>query len=221
MNIFIKAGVLTLIVLLVGVQIGMWIESSKLEDIRSSLDKTDVLFNDARLQSIYYQSLQNNNNSNFCNSALEANLKYNDMIYRKGIEIENYEMSGKFTPNILLDREKYALLQFQFWMNAMQLKKICGFDYHVLLHLWKYDAGDYNTEVQQKLQSAVLIELKEKCGPKIMLSNTPIDFNLTSVELVVANYNITETPSVLIDGNITLKGFRNLEQLSYYINCTG
>ncbi len=220
MNVFIKAGVLTVIILVIGIQIGIWIESSKIEEIKSSLEKTDILFNDARLQSIYYQSFPTGS-SDFCDSALAANLKYNDMIYQKGMEIENYEKTVKFTPSVLADRRKYALLQFQFWMNAMHLKRLCRFDYHVVLHLWKYEANDYDTEMNQKLQSAVLIELKERCGPKLMLSNVPIDLNLTSIEMVAKNYRINETPAVVVDDNIVLQGLQRLDELEYYTNCTG
>ncbi|MBI5061422.1 MAG: hypothetical protein HZB67_03850 [Candidatus Aenigmarchaeota archaeon] len=220
MNVFIKAGLLTVIVLAIGIQIGLWIESNKIAEIKSSLETTDLLFNDARMQSIYYQMFSVPNDTVFCNAALAANLKYNDMIYQRGLEIERYEASGKFTPQTLLDRKKYALLQFQFWMNAMQIKKKCGFNYHVVLHLWKYSSEDYNTNLDQKLQSAVLLELKEKCGPKLMLSNAPIDLNLTTIEMLADNYNISNTPAIVIDDDTILQGFQDLGRLSYYINCT-
>ena len=216
-SIFIKAFVLTLIILFIGIMLGFWIESSRVEEIRSILIETEILFNDARLQSLYYTDFSNT--TEFCESALKSNLEYNSRIYQEGLKIERYEVANKLSPELLLERKRYALLQFQFWMNAVKLKSLCNFDYDVLLHLWKYQVSDYDTDLKNKLESAVILELKEKCGNKLMLSPIPIDLNLTSVDIAVRNYNITKTPAIIINNKIILQGFYTLEQLEGYVNC--
>ena len=215
-NVFLRAAVLTTVIFFIGVQIGMWIDSSRVEEIKSMLTETEVQFNDARLQTSYYDFF----GFDSCRHAIDANLEYNDRIYREGLKIESYEAVNKFSPGMLTERKKYALAQFQFWLNSMRIKDSCKSDYDVLLHLWRYDTKDYqNIEIPQKVQSAVLLELKEKCGRKLMLSNTPVDINLISVALVTKNYNITRMPAIIINKDIVLQGLQNMSELEKYVKC--
>lgn len=215
-NVFLRAAVLTTVVFFIGVQIGVWIDFSRVEEIKSMLTETEVQFNDARLQTSYYDFF----GFDSCQHAIDANLEYNDRIYREGLKIESYEAVNKFSPGMLMEREKYALAQFQFWLNSLKIRDTCKADYYVLLHLWKYDTKEQpDIEIPQKVQSAVLLELKEKCGKKLMLSNTPVDINLTSVTLVTKNYNITKMPAIIINKDVVLQGLHNLSEIEKYVEC--
>lgn len=215
-NVFFRAVVLTTIIFFIGIQIGVWIDSSRVEEIRDMLTNTEIQFNDARLQSSYYEFF----GMDSCQNAIDANLEYNDRIYKEGLKIELYEAANKFSSNLYLERKKYALAQFQFWLNSVKIKDTCNADYTVLLHLWKYDTKDSpEVEIPQKVQSAVLLDLKEKCGKKLMLSPIPIDLNLTSVDLMRKNYNITKMPAMIINKGIVLQGLHDLSDIEKYVEC--
>ncbi len=218
-DVFWKAGVLTVIILIVGIQLGIWLDSGRLDEIKTTLTVTDLDFSDARLQSIYYQTFLVQDKS-ICASAIKANLDFNNKIYQQGIQIDRAEIVNRFTSGILLERRRYALLQLQFWMNAVNIKRLCESDYSTLLYVYRYDTFNYSSvEIPQKLQSATLLDLKEKCGPKLMLSPLPLDLNLTSIDLLASSYRIDQTPALIINNDTVLFGFRNLTELEQYVNC--
>lgn len=210
---------LTAIVFIAGIQFGVWLDEGRLQEIEQTLTENDLLFNDIRLQTLFYDSFLSKSQE-FCDIAEQANLAYNDRIYQEGLRIERYELANRFTSGMLQDRRRYALQQLQFWANALRIQKICNSSYSTILHIWQYDTKNAGSiELPQKLQSATLIELKERCGPKLMLSNAPADLNLTAVDFIIANYNITAMPSIIINENIVVQGFTNITELRKYIDC--
>lgn len=218
-DVFWKAAALTAIVFIAGIQFGVWLDEGRLREIEQTLTESDLLFNDIRLQTLFYDSFLSKS-SEFCTIAEAANLAYNNRIYQEGLRIERYELANRFTPGMLQDRRRYALQQLQFWTNALKIKDMCGSDYSTILHLWQYDTKNVSEiELPQKLQSATLLELKERCGPRLMLSNAPIDLNLTSVDFIVSNYNISKMPALIIDEATVLQGFTNITELQAYIDC--
>jgi len=218
-DVFWKAAVLTIVILIVGIEIGVWMESGRIEEIRNVLSETEIMFSDARLQTIYYDKFFRPDESS-CKNAIESNLKFNQDIYQEGLNIEKAETVNRFTPFILSEKRRYGLLQFQFWLNALTIKEKCNTNYTTLLYVYTYDIKDNaSLELNQKLQSAILLDLKEKCGNMVMLSPIPRDINLTSVDLLVKNLGIRQTPAIVIGNNVTLQGLVRLEELERYVIC--
>jgi len=218
-DVFWKAAVLTAIVFIAGIQLGVWLDEGRLQEIEQTLTESDLLFNDIRLQTMFYDSFLSKS-PEFCSIAETANLAYNDRIYQEGLRIERYELANRFTQGMLQDRRRYALQQLQFWANALKIKELCDSGYSTILHMWQYDTKNISeVELPQKLQSATLLELKEKCGPRLMLSNAPVDLNLTSVDFLIKNYNITQMPALIINEETVLQGFTGIKELQSYIEC--
>lgn len=213
-NVFFIAGVLTLIVFVAGILFGMWLDEMRLQKVKEQLSEIDILWNDARLQNLYYQTFTNQ--SQFCESEIEANLEYNNRIYQEGLRIEKYEEVNKFEPSIVLEKKRYALLQFQFWMNSISLKKKCNADYSTLVHLY---SSNESVALDQKLQSVVLLDLKNKCGRSLMLIPMPSDLNIIAIDLIKKNYNITTMPAIIINETVSLQGLQTSDELEKYVKC--
>lgn len=218
-DVFWKSAILTFVVLIVGIQIGIWLDSGRIDEIKNILTETELQFSDARLQSLYYDKFSMID-ENFCKNAIESNLKFNEDIYQEGLRIEKAETVNRFTPFILSEKRRYALLQFQFWINAITIKEKCESNYTTILYIYTYETKDNSTlELNQKLQSAILLDLKDKCGNSVMLSPIPWDINLTSVDILVKDFEINQTPAIVINRNVTLQGLTKLEELERYIKC--
>ena len=85
-DLFWKALVLTVVVFLLGVFLGYSLEKNRIKDIQTESQKIELKWDDARLQSLYYQNLE----PRFCNSAIEENLNFADKAYQEGLKIEEY-----------------------------------------------------------------------------------------------------------------------------------
>ena len=79
-DVFWKAAILTIVILVIGIAIGIWLDSGRTEEIKSTLTENDLIFNDVRLQTQYYENLLKGN-EDLCGIAFKANLEYNNKIY--------------------------------------------------------------------------------------------------------------------------------------------
>jgi len=218
-DVFWKAGIITVVVLIIGMQIGVWMEGGRIDEIRDLLTETEIQFNDARMQTSYIDKLSITD-GDFCENSVAANLKFNEDIYQEGLKIEKAETVNRFTPFIFNEKRRYALLQLQFWMNALILKEQCNTNYTTVLYVYTYNTEDNKQlEIDQKLQSAILLDMKEKCGNEVMLSPIPMDVNLTTVDMIMNNFGIEKTPAVILNKNITLQGLKTLDDLEAYVEC--
>jgi len=208
-DVFWKAGIITLVIFIIGIGLGIWIENSRTEEIKTSITEMDVQWNDARLQNLYYQ--YSNKTNNFCNSAIEANFLFSDKVYEEGKKIEYYESSGMLTDSLLQEKKRYALLQLQFWLNSIYLRKVCDADYITLLYF--YSHYDESLKPIQKVESIVLMELKEKYGRQLLLVPLPMDLDINTIEMLKIQYNITKAPAILINEKVKFEGLTSKDKI--------
>lgn len=215
-NVFIKAFLLTVIVFSAGIFVGVFLDNSRVEDIREIITKQDLAFNDARLQNLYYQTFSND--TEFCDAALKSNIDFSYRIFEEGKELERFEAINRFAPQLVQQKKRYALLQLQFWMNSVYLKEKCGKDYITLLYF--YSHYNESAATDQNVQSRIILDLVEKCGPEKFLSAPlPADLDIGMINLLKEKYGITTTPAVLINEKTVLQGLQSKEELEKYVEC--
>ncbi|TRZ55465.1 hypothetical protein D4Q76_00400 [archaeon] len=214
-KIFVVAAALTAALLVFGFVLGMTFDSMRVAELENKLTETDILWNDARIQNIYYQLPLDS--GKLCGSLLEGNLEFNNKIYEDGKKIEKYEQVNRFSSSLILEKKKYALLQMQFWINSIALRKMCNTSYSTIVYFYSFN--DESATVRQRLESEALSELKQKCGNGIMLIPLPIDIGLSSVNIIKSQYNITETPSILVNETTLLSGLKTLNDLEATVKC--
>ncbi len=215
MNIYAKALIPTLLVFLIGIMFGIWVDNFRVAEVRKSISESEINWNDAQLFNSYFRGI----GLESCDVALEQNLAYNEKIYQRGLEVEKVLKNNVFTPEALQEWKRYNLLQIQFWLNSIELKKRCGFDYSNVVHLFRLKEDSIVEEADNKIQSAILLNVKEKCGNKIMLIPVTTDLNLIVVNSIIRQYNITRYPSIVIDENIVLEGTTSEKELLAILDC--
>ncbi|MBI2545420.1 MAG: hypothetical protein HYW22_02390 [Candidatus Aenigmarchaeota archaeon] len=214
-RIFIQAGILTLFVFLIGIMIGVWLDNFRLASISNSLSESDINSYDARLLNSYIGTF----GKNYCNVALEQNLEYNNKIYEDGKNIESRLTASSFSSNTMQEWRRYTLLQTQFWLNSIELKDNCNFTYHTVVHLFRLQNTTTTEEVDNKVQSNILLSLKEKCGNKMMLIPITADSNLVTVGAISKQFNVTEYPAIIIDESHVFQGLTAKDKLNSVIQC--
>ncbi len=212
-DVFWKAFVLTLVIFVLGMLVGFWIDNGRVEEIRAEYKGMEISSNDARLQALYYQVFRNS--SNFCEPAIQENLVFSEKVYSEGVRIERYEKINKLAPSLVTDKRRYILLKLQFWFNSIELKRTCKANYTNLVYFYSH----YNTTMPEHVQSKVLQEVKESCGPNLMLIPLPVDLNITTIDIIKKQYNITLTPTLLINEEVKLEGLHGKDELWRHIIC--
>jgi len=215
MNTYYKAGILTVIVFILGIIFGIWVDNYRLSAVRETLSEIDTNWNDARLLNLYIGRL----GKDYCDLALEENLVYNDKIYKEGLEIERTVEANIFIPTLEQERRRYTLLQTQFWFNSQELKEKCNFTYKNVVHLYKQKDLTREIDIENKVQSSILLDLKEKCGNKIMLIPLAADLDLTVIDAVTKQFNITIYPAIIIDEKFAFQGLTSIDELESVVQC--
>jgi len=211
-DIFWKAGIFTLIVFLLGVSLGFLLESNRINNIEDEYRKIEVEWADAKLLNSYYQTL----NPFLCNAAVEENLDFADRVYREGLKLERYEKSNKLNGRLLIDKQKYALLKVEFWLNSILIKNKCNVGYVNLVYFYK-DRPKDEEKVEQETQSIILRELKNEYGSDLMLIPLPLDLNISIINIMKKAHNISRTPALLVNEKVKLEGVYSLEKLNKII----
>jgi hypothetical protein len=210
-----KTLAITIVIFIVGFYGGILLDNFRLEQIKSDLTDIDNLWNDARLFQSYIQKSSDGNSSYYCSFLLKENLDAGDKIYNEGTVVENLEKTNRFTPTILSEKERYALLDLQFWLNSIDLKKVCNANYSTVIYFY----SQYNKTVEQSFQDRTLLDLKEKCGSQIIYITFPADMGITTLDVIKNIYNITKLPSIMINESVVLSSPVTLKDLETYVKC--
>ena len=211
-DLFWKALVLTLVVFLSGVLLGFALEKNRIGEIEKEFQKIDLQWNDAKLQTLYYQNLQ----PRFCDSAIKENLEFADKVYEEGLRIEDYDRASFLTTDIEHEKKKYALLKVEFWLNSIVLKEKCKADYINLVYFFANDP-EFKVEAEQDTQAEILKDLKEEYGKDLMLIPLPIDLDISMINIMKETYNIKTTPTLLINEKTKLEGLQDFDIISAYV----
>ncbi len=214
-RVYVQAGVLSLLVFFIGIMAGIWIDNQRLGGIRDALSEADINSYDARLLNSYLQRF----GEHYCNIALEQNLAYNEKIYGEGKKIEDKINANIFTPEVEQEWRRYTLLQTQFWLNSIELKEKCGFDYHTVVHLFRLKDTPLEEDRNNNVQASILLDIKEKCGSKIMLIPITADTDLVVVDAIAKQFSITEYPAVVINESFVFQGVTGKDKLNSLLNC--
>lgn len=215
MNIYTRSLVTTIFIFLIGVMVGISIDNYRMGEIKKGLGESEIIWEDTRLLNMYIGKLGGEE----CKAAFEENLAYNDRIYRYGREIEEKIEATTFTPEAEQEWRKYVLLQFQFWLNSIELKEKCGFDYANVVYLSRKESIPTDEEMENKLQSAILLDLKEKCGRSMMLIPLTANAELETINMVLRHYDITMFPAVIIDEEHVFQGLTTMADFEDYVPC--
>ncbi len=211
----IKPAILSVFILLIGVMIGILVDNYRVSQIRESISESEIRWNDALLLNLHLEKL----GKNYCDLAFDENLNYNDKIYDYGRTTEKRIEATTFTPELEQEWRRYVLLQVQFWFNSIDLKEKCGFDYYNVVYISQKKNTANAEEINNKLQSSALLDLKEKCGNKIMLIPLTADADLTVIDAIVKQFSITEYPTVIIDEKYVLQGPTTIGELEKIVKC--
>ena len=111
-------------------------------------------------------------------------------------------------------------MKVEFWLNSILIKDKCNVDYVNLVYFYK-DKPKEEEKVEQETQSIILRELKEEHGSNLMLIPLPLDLNISMINIMKNAYNISKTPSLLINEKLKLDGVYNIERLNKIIKEDG
>ncbi|MCX6750748.1 MAG: hypothetical protein NTZ83_04780 [Candidatus Pacearchaeota archaeon] len=209
-NAFWQALVVTIFVFIAGLVLGFYIELS-------NVNKSDLLIRGSEVdfldQQIKVSSLSSDVNFN-CENARRNLFEFADQIYVDATKFEEEDAQSKLTENqrdIL--HKRYDLLRVNLWLESLKLRNRCNESFHTLLYFFDYSSPDINIRSEQRILSLVLLDLKYKYPNEILLLPIAANMNLDSVDMIKENYNISRSPSLIIDESLVLDSLVTSDEL--------
>ncbi len=178
----------------VGLTMGFFIESYRADVVKLNLLDSEIYVFDEQLRQLV---LEQQNVS--CILAKESLFDFANRIYHQAEKLENYDSSSKFSESFGILHRRYDLLRTLLWQDSIKLRERCPPFFHTVIYFYEYNPEDVKMRAQQSYYSRMLVELKESSGDEILLIPIATNMNLSSVNVLLGNYEIEEMPVIFID----------------------
>lgn len=211
-HVFWQALIFTIIIFGIGLIFGYYLESSRLGRVELNLLGSEISLLDEQMRG---RIVGEYNLS--CDLAKASTFTFADKIYDDAAKLEEYEASSKFTTETLREiHKRYDLLRTMLWEESIGLKSRCQ-DFHTVVYFFNYASDDIDLRAKQEFFSRLLVDVKNNHPDEILLIPIAANLDLASVELAIENYNISETPAILIDENKVVSDIVTLDEMENFI----
>ncbi|MFH0711808.1 MAG: hypothetical protein V1889_01750 [archaeon] len=208
---FWQALIITLIIFWSGILIGIFFEDSRVAEITAFYSDSETSISDFETAS----SLIFNENID-CSRLNEEAIIFADRIYEEAKKLEQYDNSNKITDRVIHLHKRYDLLRTILWKKIIENKKQCTEPVNTIIYLYKYKAEDIGTISTQKTISNYLTEIKKQ-NPDAILIPIAADMNILSLDILKEVYNITQTPTIIINEKHIIHDLNNLDQIQPFL----
>lgn len=210
-SVFITAGILTAIVFSSGIMLGWYMDRNRVSILQSQINDLQVSFANIDLENSFYQTVANQ--STLCQLYINRATKFSEEADKLGNLINNFKTINQFDKEDIDSlKEKYTVINLQFWLQVVNLKKNCEYNATTVLYFYKILECD-----ECVAQGLVLDNMKKARPSELMIFAIDRDTNLGIVGLLKGVYNVTRVPFVVINERTGISGFRNETALRTHI----
>ena len=206
-----EALIVTIVIFLAGLFLGMLIETSNSVEISNLFTQSEISLTDAMATSRLVEDFDFD-----CEDIKQNNIKFANRIYEEAQTLEEYEASGKLTDSMKLLHKKYDLLRTLLWTSNQKSLDRCE-NYNLIVYLYEYNSEDTNKKAIQNVWSKILLDVKNQ-NDNILLLPIAGDQDLTSLDLLMNEHQVTQLPAVVINNNEVLYEVDSINQIQTLLN---
>ena len=210
---FWKAFFLSTIIFLFGLNLGVFIENSGLDEIERAVIASEVELYDSNIRS---SIIQNYNQS--CDKSIKNTFLIADKIYEEVRALESLDKSSSIVAGFNEMHKRYDLLRTQLWLDASRLKDNCDNDFNLIIYLYEYDSNDPEIVSLQMLYASITQEIKNNYREDILLIPIAHNMDLNSLTMLVDSYGTELKTSIIVNNRFIISGETNYDEISQYIS---
>ena len=210
---FWKAFFFSTIIFLIGLNLGVFIENSSLDEIERAVIASEVELYDSNIRS---SIIQNYNQS--CDNSIENTFLIADKIYEEVQALENLDKSSSIVSGFNEMHKRYDLLRTQLWLDASRLKDNCDKDFNLIIYLYEYDSNDPEIVSLQMLYASITQEIKNNYREDVLLIPIAHNMDLNSLTMLVDSYGTELKTSIIVNNRFIISGETNYDEISQYLN---
>ena len=191
-NVFWEALIMTVAIFVVGLFLGMTIETTNSNKINNLYIASEISLVDATTISQLAEE-----ESIGCESIKETKINFANKVYEEAKQLEIYETSGKLTSGLKLLHKKYDLLRTILWISSEKSLERCE-NYNLIVYLYEYESEDLEVKATQKVWSRILSDVTQE-KENILLLPIAADEDLSSLNILLDKYEIETLPALVIN----------------------
>ncbi|MFH1308310.1 MAG: hypothetical protein ABIH72_05650 [archaeon] len=207
-HVFWQALLVAMLIFFFGMLIGALVENFRTQRVDYLYLDSQVDLMDLRLQSDLFSDFNLD-----CELAVKKNVEFADRIYWEARTLEDYDSSSKISDELKIAHKRYDILRTMLWVNSIKIKENCDDSFHTVVYLYDYEDTPIQTKSFQNVFSKIALDLKEKRGNEILLIPIATDLQVDSLDLLMAKYNISEVPCLLIDEKYQITELMSVEEV--------
>ena len=210
--IFLYALILTFVVFNIGIFMGYMLEHSRATKVNKLYLESEMELLDQRIQKDALETVGLD-----CEYLVKENIEFGDKIFEEALEIQKYEEANQINDDVIFQHKRFDLLRTLFWMNSIRIKEACNSSFHNIVYIYKYNDPSIEQKSKQRFLSNLLTEIKNNYADEVMLIPIAGDNGISSIDLLMKRYNITELPTVLIDEEFKVTEINSKEDVEEYL----
>ena len=144
-----------------------------------------------------------------CAEASKEITNFADKIYDEAKLLDKYESASRLSDAIMLRHQKYDLMRVSLLHSATSIKQRCKSNFTIVTYFYKYIEPETEIKAKQTIFARALSDLKAEKQGRVLLIPIAGDIDMMSIKDTVKKLNVTELPTILIDG----KRITSAEQL--------
>ncbi len=192
-GVFWKAAAITLVIFLVGISAGWFLDEQRISEVRGQLDELKIQADEARVALAYYNAFKDD--PAFCSYfPIQLNSQI-DKVGAIGENLEKLRAANRLDSGFFSLKRQFVLYSAELWLSAVTLNKQCALDTKTVLYFYP----DQQACADCFLQSQELLALKKQC-PNTLVFALPTNLNVTAVDILLRQYGIAKTPSIVVNG---------------------
>lgn len=201
-----KAVAITVVILGIGVLVGLQLDDTRTDFIQDQLQESNL-----RTETfLVTQNYLEDSSTNYCNVA-ESQIP---QLAEKNAQIGNDLQS--FSGQSLSNGNRYESLKERYYVNQLKLYNMLN-SYKGKCEKEKLDLIFYffDSSVESQRQGSVLTEYRRSVDNSTYVFSYNLETSQRSevLEVLKADYNVSEGPSIVINGNQTFKRYVSLKEL--------
>jgi len=109
-------------------------------------------------------------------------------------------------------KKEYMLVRLKYWSLSERLKNACDEDFTTILYFYSV-----NNCADCKSQGEILDYLQQRIPKQVYVFPVDMYEDLVIMNILRTAYNITQAPSLIIDGNVVLHGLQGNKELTTFL----
>jgi len=215
MNPFLKAVLLTIVIVALALLVVLQLDNTRTVELRKSIDKT-LSENTERQVVQYYGQVMASDPQSQCQYLTRLRQKQFDSTYPLAQRIQDYEKNNLLNSEYQNIKNTYFLGLTEIYLSGIEHHKLCGGDEIPLVMFYseKNDCPDC------RAQNRLMPFIAQRC-PKVRIYAFPSDSDLTPLQMMTDRYNISKTPTIVINDNKRLVGLSSEDEIIAALKANG